>query len=72
MSQTFDVRLGGKDAGSRGILKLASESFDWNARDSDRRIQVKAVDVDGVIWCRTGRNFQLRIKQSDGTVVRYA
>eukprot|EP00288_Rhodomonas_lens_P010443 CAMPEP_0177722626 /NCGR_PEP_ID=MMETSP0484_2-20121128/17782_1 /TAXON_ID=354590 /ORGANISM="Rhodomonas lens, Strain RHODO" /LENGTH=783 /DNA_ID=CAMNT_0019235013 /DNA_START=50 /DNA_END=2401 /DNA_ORIENTATION=+ len=71
MSQTFDVRLGGKDAGSRGILKLASESFDWNARDSDRRIQVKAVDVDGVIWCRTGRNFQLRIKQSDGTVVRF-
>eukprot|EP00286_Rhodomonas_abbreviata_P021096 CAMPEP_0181305358 /NCGR_PEP_ID=MMETSP1101-20121128/9683_1 /TAXON_ID=46948 /ORGANISM="Rhodomonas abbreviata, Strain Caron Lab Isolate" /LENGTH=795 /DNA_ID=CAMNT_0023411261 /DNA_START=27 /DNA_END=2414 /DNA_ORIENTATION=+ len=71
MSQTFDVRIGGKDGGARGTLKLSSESFRWDARDNDRRVEVKAVDVEGVQWCRTGKHFQLRIKQSDGTVTRF-
>lgn len=70
-SLQFDVRVGGKDGGPRGTLKLSKEGAKWQARDNqDRSVSVKAVDVEGAEWMRTGKHFQLRLKQSDASIVR--
>lgn len=75
MSQSFDVKLGGMQGTQnlRGALKLGGEGLQWQAREGERKISVKAADVDGCEWVRTGKShFQLRIRLSDNTSHRSA
>ena len=75
MSLSFDVKLGGMECTSnlRGSLKLGSEGVQWQAREGERRVSIKAADVEACEWVRTGRShFQLRIRHSDNTTSRCA
>jgi hypothetical protein len=70
MSLVYDVRIGGKDGGSRGSLKLTNDGVKWQARDSDRTVSVKTADMEGAEWVKIGKHFQLKFKQTDSSIVR--
>lgn len=70
----FEVKLGGiSGQAMRGNLTLNSDGLKWESEKAgERTVDVKAQDVEGMEWGRTGKSFQLRVAQSDGSVVRCA
>lgn len=67
----FEVRLGGHSGqGAKGNLTLSSSGMRFEGKESDKKVEVKQEDVEGMEWGRIGKSFQLRVSQSDGSVVR--
>eukprot|EP00290_Baffinella_frigidus_P006787 CAMPEP_0180134954 /NCGR_PEP_ID=MMETSP0986-20121125/10508_1 /TAXON_ID=697907 /ORGANISM="non described non described, Strain CCMP2293" /LENGTH=533 /DNA_ID=CAMNT_0022075491 /DNA_START=120 /DNA_END=1718 /DNA_ORIENTATION=+ len=68
----FEVRLGGHSGqGAKGNLTLSSSGMRFEGKESDKKVEVKQEDVEGMEWGRIGKSFQLRVSQSDGSVVRF-
>jgi hypothetical protein len=70
MSLLYDVRIGGKDGGARGALKLSGDGAKWQTKENDRNVSVKAADIMNARWVKIGRHFQLKFQKQDSSVVR--
>ena len=63
------MKLGGHSGqATKGNLTLSSSGMRFEG--GDRKVEVKQEDVEGMAWGRIGKSFQLRVSQSDGSVVR--
>ncbi|KND01708.1 FACT complex subunit POB3 [Spizellomyces punctatus DAOM BR117] len=73
MAREFEtIYLGGKiTAKGVGRLKIAEAGIGWKNAANGKVTAVPAAEIQKLSWQRCAREFQLRVQQKDGTIVKF-